>query len=200
VLGSGDRKGVDLDRRRFLLTSGVALGVAAVAGVGGRLLLRHFDVAGDRAALDLPTPSSGAAALPAGADLAARVDGLTPLFTDNRRLLPGRHRDQRAADPPGRLPALADRHVRLAPQLHARRPVRRDDLIERDVTLTCVSNEVGGTLAGSARWLGVPLGALLRENGVRSGATSWSAAQRRHDDRRTPVRRSRSRTRCSPSG
>jgi DMSO/TMAO reductase YedYZ molybdopterin-dependent catalytic subunit len=46
----------------------------------------------------------------------------------------------------------------------------RDDLIERDITLTCVSNEVGGTLAGTARWLGVPLGDLLRENGIRSGS------------------------------
>jgi DMSO/TMAO reductase YedYZ molybdopterin-dependent catalytic subunit len=42
----------------------------------------------------------------------------------------------------------------------------RDDVIERDITLTCVSNEIGGTLASNARWLGVPLGALLRENGV----------------------------------
>lgn len=34
-------------------------------------------------------------------------------------------------------------------------------LTERDITLTCVSNEVGGTYVGSARWLGVPLSALL---------------------------------------
>src|SRR5688500_20163289 len=47
----------------------------------------------------------------------------------------------------------------------------RDDLIERDVTLTCVSNEVGGGLAGTARWLGVPLGAILRENGIQSEST-----------------------------
>ena len=46
----------------------------------------------------------------------------------------------------------------------------RDDIIERDVTLTCVSNEVGGRLAGTARWIGVPLGAFLRENGVQSGS------------------------------
>jgi DMSO/TMAO reductase YedYZ molybdopterin-dependent catalytic subunit len=44
------------------------------------------------------------------------------------------------------------------------------DLIERDITMTCVSNEVGGTLAGSARWLGAPLRALLEEAGVRAGA------------------------------
>jgi len=47
----------------------------------------------------------------------------------------------------------------------------RTDLIERDITLTCVSNEVGGGLAGTARWLGVPLGAFLRENGVRRGSS-----------------------------
>src|SRR4028119_2234832 len=42
----------------------------------------------------------------------------------------------------------------------------RDDVIERDITLTCVSNEVGGGLAGPARGTGIPLGDLLRENGV----------------------------------
>ena len=36
-------------------------------------------------------------------------------------------------------------------------------LIERDITLNCVSNEVGGPYVGSARWLGVPLAELLRE-------------------------------------
>ncbi len=40
-------------------------------------------------------------------------------------------------------------------------------LVERDITLTCVSNEVGGPYAGTARWLGVPLAELLREAGVR---------------------------------
>ena len=39
-------------------------------------------------------------------------------------------------------------------------------MVERDVTLTCVSNEVGGNLAGNARWLGAPLAALLEEVGV----------------------------------
>jgi DMSO/TMAO reductase YedYZ molybdopterin-dependent catalytic subunit len=47
----------------------------------------------------------------------------------------------------------------------------RGDLVERDVTLTCVSNEVGGTLAGNARWLGVPLAAVLRENRIGAGST-----------------------------
>ena len=39
-------------------------------------------------------------------------------------------------------------------------------LIERDITLTCVSNEVGGPYVGGARWLGVPLTDLLDRAGV----------------------------------
>ena len=54
ALGSGGHKGAALDRRRFFLTGGVALGVAAVAGGAGRLLQRRFDVAEARAGLALP--------------------------------------------------------------------------------------------------------------------------------------------------
>jgi DMSO/TMAO reductase YedYZ molybdopterin-dependent catalytic subunit len=43
-------------------------------------------------------------------------------------------------------------------------------LIERDITLTCVSNEVGGPYIGNARWLGAGLAALLREAGIHSDA------------------------------
>ncbi|NED60204.1 molybdopterin-dependent oxidoreductase, partial [Streptomyces sp. SID10244] len=50
-----------------------------------------------------------------------------------------------------------------------------DDLMsmqamERIITLTCVSNEVGGDLAGNARWLGFPMRDILDRAGVRSGA------------------------------
>src|SRR5439155_11221672 len=38
-------------------------------------------------------------------------------------------------------------------------------MIERYITLACVSNEVGGSLIGNARWLGVPLKGLLDEVG-----------------------------------
>ena len=40
------------------------------------------------------------------------------------------------------------------------------DAVEADITLTCVSNEVGGSCVGNARWLGVPLDDLLGEAGV----------------------------------
>ena len=50
-----------------------------------------------------------------------------------------------------------------------------DDLVKRnvveyDITLTCVSNTIGGGLVGNARWLGVRLDELLEEAGVQAGA------------------------------
>lgn len=43
-------------------------------------------------------------------------------------------------------------------------------MIDRDITLTCVSNEVGGDLCGSGRWTGVAVAPLLRRARPRSGA------------------------------
>jgi hypothetical protein len=42
--------------------------------------------------------------------------------------------------------------------------------IERMITLTCVSNEVGGDLAGNARWQGVRIADVLKQAGPQSGA------------------------------
>ncbi|NIP96335.1 MAG: molybdopterin-dependent oxidoreductase, partial [Akkermansiaceae bacterium] len=39
-------------------------------------------------------------------------------------------------------------------------------MVERDVTLSCVSNRVGGGLVGNARWLGIPLTEILDRAGV----------------------------------
>lgn len=46
----------------------------------------------------------------------------------------------------------------------------RRGLIERDITLNCVSNEVGGPYIGTTRWLGVPLAPILRAAGIQAGA------------------------------
>jgi DMSO/TMAO reductase YedYZ molybdopterin-dependent catalytic subunit len=45
------------------------------------------------------------------------------------------------------------------------------DPVEEYVTLSCVSNRVGGDLVGNARWLGVPIKKLLDMAGVQPGAT-----------------------------
>ncbi len=54
--------------------------------------------------------------------------------------------------------------------------INYDELLDRastvaPVTLSCVSNEVGGGLVGNAVWQGVPLVDLLDEAGVQEGAT-----------------------------
>jgi DMSO/TMAO reductase YedYZ molybdopterin-dependent catalytic subunit len=170
-LAAGDRKGGSLDRRRFFVTSGVAVGVAALAGAAGKLVQQRFDVADAREDLALPRPASPAPRLPADADLAREVDGLTPLFTPNREF----YRVDTAISVPQVRPGdfrLTFEGMFDSPRSYTLAELfDRDDVFERDVTLTCVSNEVGGGLAGTARWLGVPLGALLRENDIRSEST-----------------------------
>lgn len=44
------------------------------------------------------------------------------------------------------------------------------DMVEEPITMSCVSNEIGGDLVGTATWLGVPLVDLLERAGVRRGA------------------------------
>ena len=61
---------------------------------------------------------------------------------------------------------MVDREITLTYAQLLARP-----LVERFVTIACVSNEVGGTLVGNARWTGTSLVDLLNEAGIRSGAT-----------------------------
>jgi len=64
-----------------------------------------------------------------------------------------------------RVHGMVDRELRLSFDDLLDMPMR-----ERYVTLTCVSNEVGGRYAGNARWLGVPIADVLRRAGVQRGA------------------------------
>ena len=51
-------------------------------------------------------------------------------------------------------------------------------LVERDITLTCVSNEVGGPYVSTGRWLGVPFRDLIERVGVHWTAMSSSSSRR----------------------
>jgi DMSO/TMAO reductase YedYZ molybdopterin-dependent catalytic subunit len=155
-----------LDRRRFFLTGAAALVAAAAAGGIGNLFARRFRADESRAAVALPAPASPAA--PAqGAEVAVR--GLGPFFTPNDRfyrvdtalLVPA----VMAEDWRVRVHGMVDREIELDYGGLLARP-----LIERDITLTCVSNPVGGHYAGNARWIGAPLKPLLEEAGVHPGA------------------------------
>ncbi len=163
-LTAGDRKGVGYDRRGFLLTSLAVGGAAAASGTAGRqLLASRFSVSASRGDVKIPTPASPAPPVPAGTALT--VDGLPRYYTrnadfyrvDTNLVVPKVSPEQWRLKVHG----MVDNEIALDfQQLLERR------LIERDITLTCVSNEVGGPYVGTARWIGAPLRDLLREAGV----------------------------------
>ncbi|GAB4103341.1 molybdopterin-dependent oxidoreductase [Micromonospora taraxaci] len=147
-------------RRRFLTGSGVLLGTAVVAGLGGRWLAGRRGVSAARDAIRLPAPVAPAPAVPAGADLS--LAQLAPYVTPNL----GFYRIDTALVVPQVDPDTW--RLRIHGRVGTERTYTYADLlarplVERYVTLACVSNEVGGDLIGNARWLGVPLRELLDE-------------------------------------
>jgi DMSO/TMAO reductase YedYZ molybdopterin-dependent catalytic subunit len=156
-----------VDRRRFLLLTGAGAAVALVAGVGSRLgSAATSSIAAIRSAVHLPAPGSRVT-VPAGAEL--RIPGLTPLFTPNTDF----YRVDTALTVPSVDPA--GWRLTIDGMVQKRVELTFDDLLkmgldEYAVTLTCVSNEVGGNLIGNARWLGVPVRDVLALARPRSGA------------------------------
>jgi DMSO/TMAO reductase YedYZ molybdopterin-dependent catalytic subunit len=155
------------DRRTFLVTAGIVAGGVVVAGSVGKGLQGRFSIDSARNAVTLPPPASPAAALPAGVELGA--EGITPFITPNGDF----YRVDTALIAPRVTPAgwklsiggMVDNPMELSFE-----DLLNRELVERDITLVCVSNEVGGQYAGNARWLGVPLKGLLEEAGVQDGA------------------------------
>ena len=153
------------DRRRFLIAGAGAAALAAAAGGLGDQLIGRFSVAPGQ--VRLPAPAVAAKAVPAGTDL--RIAGLTPFFTSNSSfyrvdtdlVLPQVSPESWTL----RIDGMVDRELDITFAELLRMP-----LTENDMTLVCVSNSVGGTYAGNARWLGVPLAGLLRRAGVKAGA------------------------------
>ncbi|MBB5083986.1 molybdopterin-dependent oxidoreductase [Nonomuraea endophytica] len=148
--------------RRRALRAG--LGVVALASLGG-LATRLLPVEPLRARFALPRPASPARPLPPGTDL--RIPGLTPFTTPKADF----YRVDTALSVPRLDAATWTLRVIGASTIElTMADVLRRGLIERDITLTCVSNEVGGPYASHARWLGLPLATLLREAGLPPGA------------------------------
>ena len=151
-------------RRRFLVVGLAMAGVGVGFGAVGRLVSgRRGNVAAARADVRLPTPASAATPVPRGTDL--RIEGLSPFRTPNKDF----YRVDTALIVPQvstegwslRVHGMVDKEIELDFQALLAR-----DMVERDITLTCVSNEVGGKYVGNARWLGAPLADLLDEVGV----------------------------------
>ncbi|MFF9194054.1 molybdopterin-dependent oxidoreductase [Streptomyces sp. NPDC014779] len=165
------------DRRGFLLAgAGVTVGAtAATLAARGLGSTRSEHAAASRSALRLPRPASPAPAVPPGARLP--VEGISPFVTPNKDF----YRVDTALVVP-RVDADTWRlriHGTGVPEERSFTlpELMRRQVVERDITLACVSNEVGGPLVGNARWLGVRLADLLRACGVRPPSEGGRADQ-----------------------
>jgi DMSO/TMAO reductase YedYZ molybdopterin-dependent catalytic subunit len=154
-------------RRTFLLTAGVTVGVAAVGEFGGRNLATRKNVSVAQAAVRFPKAAVPAPSLASGVNLP--VPGITPFVTSNGQF----YRVDTAlivpqVDPTGwqlRIHGMVAREVVITFDELLRRP-----LIEDYVTLCCVSDPVGGSYIGNAKWLGASLASLIRSAGPLRGA------------------------------
>ena len=149
--------------RRHVLAAAASLGaLAATSGGVGQVVSRNR-TAGDVA---LPAAAEPLPALPTG--LGDRVPGISSFRTPNSQFY--------RIDTALVVPRVDVSSWSLTIDGDVETPLRLtyDELISMplvaaDITLTCVSNEVGGPYVGAARWLGVRTADLLQRVGVRTG-------------------------------
>jgi len=150
--------------RRTALALGATVAAAAAIGETGRWAIARRSRA---ESVTLPAAADRAAAFPAGID--RMVPGITPFRTPIDRF----YRVDTRLD----LPVVDSGSWSLRIDGDVAHPYEIDygellamPMIERDITLTCVSNSVGGPYVGSARWLGVRLTDVLDRAGVGGSA------------------------------
>ena len=169
---AGRRRDPGAVTRRGVLHGSAALGVvgaaAVVAGGAGQLLGRGVgDSRAEVTRLLAAAPVTPAPPVPPGADLTAF--GAPPVITPNadfyRIDAALRVPALSAADWALRVHGMVDRELTLSFADLLARP-----LVARTLTLTCVSNDVGGPLVSSATFVGVSLRDLLRDAGVHDAA------------------------------
>ncbi len=173
--GEGDSSAVDGGRgevpdgakRRSLLTLGL-LAAGTASGVAGVVITRlTASVAGDRQQsalphIDVPAPEVPASVQPSGVDLPSFVTSNTDFYRiDTALMVPQLSREEWAL----RIHGMVDREVTFRWA-----DLERFEVVEQAVTLTCVSNPVGGELISNAMWTGYRVRDLLAEAGVHSDA------------------------------
>ncbi|MFD2418410.1 molybdopterin-dependent oxidoreductase [Amycolatopsis pigmentata] len=158
-------QGISSPSRRRFLFAGVAVGAGLAGGAGQ--WIGSQDAEASRDALGPLVPTRVAPPIPPDADF-ARLG--TPTFlTENHDF----YRIDTALVVPQipaegwrlRLHGMVDREI-----TYTYDDIRRRPLVERVVTLCCVSNPVGGPYISTAKFIGVDLADLLNEAGVRPGA------------------------------
>lgn len=163
------RAGRPVPARRTFLRTVTGVGIAAVLATAGGAavagLRRSAEAVRDR--IRLPAPAKPAPPVPPSAQV--HLERMPRFTTPNRQF----YRVDTALLPPQvdpdswrlRIHGLTDREIELSYQ-----DLLAEDLVEIHLTLTCVSNRVGGELAGNATWLGFPVRHLLQRAGVRPEA------------------------------
>jgi DMSO/TMAO reductase YedYZ molybdopterin-dependent catalytic subunit len=154
--------------RREVVRMGLGLAAAGgLLGAVGRTLTSRSATSAARDDVDLPV-AEPAPAVPAGSSFEG-IDGLTPMFTPNDAF----YRIDTALMAP--VVDLATWDLRIHGMVDRELVLTYEDLlgmpqVEADITIACVSNEVGGDLIGTARWQGVRLADVLDAVGVDPGA------------------------------
>jgi len=157
--GRASSAGSTAGRRGFLFGALGVTALAVLAAAGGQLRAGAQSVK----RVVLPAAADRAKALPKG--LEATVSGISPLRTptdtfyrvDTNLVVPQVDVDTWTLEVDG----MVEKPFTMTFAELAALP-----LIERDITMTCVSNEVGGGYIGSARWLGVRLTDVLDRAGI----------------------------------
>jgi DMSO/TMAO reductase YedYZ molybdopterin-dependent catalytic subunit len=157
-----------LTRRSFLNVAGTVGVTAAAASLGANLLRSRSSAADARASVRLDPAISDElsdAIASSGTAGVGATPGITPL------VVPGD--DFYLIDTAVLTPQVdpADWSLTITGMVEQDLTISYQDLLDRattvePVTLSCVSNEVGGSLVGNAVWQGVPLTELLDEAGA----------------------------------
>ncbi|MFB7416655.1 molybdopterin-dependent oxidoreductase [Streptomyces sp. NPDC056121] len=173
----GHSYGAGWDRRGFVVAATAAAAASTGIGLLGRSLngSQGQNAVASRRRITLPAPASAAAPIPKRTAL--RIKDVTPFMTPSQ--------DFYRVDTALVVPKVDANSWRL--RIHGKGVTRettvsfadllRMPLIERNITLACVSNEVGGPYVGNARWIGVRLADLLRQCGVRPPSKGGPADQ-----------------------
>jgi DMSO/TMAO reductase YedYZ molybdopterin-dependent catalytic subunit len=157
----------DRGRRLSLVTLGF-LGAGVASGVGGVVLSRLLSsVSGDRNTFALP--GVGVAAPPVPPTVQPKGVALPSFVTSNADF----YRIDTALSVPQlsrsdwqlKIHGMVDREI-----TYRFEDLQRFDVVEKLVTLTCVSNPVGGDLISNAAWTGYRVRDLLAEAGVHPDA------------------------------
>ena len=179
------------DRRQFLnWATGISVAAGTMTGVG-RLLLKDDTVQNIREKIVIPNIeeknelqtsndvtsdlSSTATTIPSTetdfltfSEMNA-IEGISPYITSND--------DFYRIDTALRVPTIEPADWSLTvdglvenPYELSYKEILEMELVKKDVTLTCVSNEIGGPLVGNAVWAGVPLSEIISKSEPLSNA------------------------------